>query len=200
MKPRILILFAHPAFEKSRVNRVLIQNLASMEGITFRDLYQEYPDFDIHVPNEKALLEAHELLVFHYPMYWYSTPSLIKEYLDLVLEHGWAYGMKGNALQGKYMMHVITTGAQEKTYGKAGSNHFTIRQLLAPMEQTASLCKMHFLPPFVVYGSLLKTEQEIDAFRHDLELLYHAFLDKVIDFEKAAKVSCLNSLIPELKK
>lgn len=29
-----------------------------------------------------------------HPFYWYSTPALLKEWQDLVLEHGWAYGFR----------------------------------------------------------------------------------------------------------
>jgi glutathione-regulated potassium-efflux system ancillary protein KefG len=44
---KILILFAHPALEKSRVNIHLTEAIKDMEGVHFHDLYQEYPDFHI---------------------------------------------------------------------------------------------------------------------------------------------------------
>ena len=91
MKKRILILFAHPALEKSRVNKLLIEGMDTMEGITFHDLYQAYPEFDIDVQREQALMEEHDIIVFHHPFYWYSTPAIIKEYLDLVFEHGYSF-------------------------------------------------------------------------------------------------------------
>lgn len=43
---RVLVPFTHPALEKPRVNRALIQGLEDMEGVTFHDLYEAYPDFD----------------------------------------------------------------------------------------------------------------------------------------------------------
>ena len=36
---KVIILFAHPAFHKSNVNRQLIGGLSEIEGITFHDLY-----------------------------------------------------------------------------------------------------------------------------------------------------------------
>ena len=42
---RVLVLFAHPALEKSRVNRRLIRAAQGLEGVTFHDLYEAYPDF-----------------------------------------------------------------------------------------------------------------------------------------------------------
>ena len=96
MTSTILILFAHPALEKSRVNRVLIRDIPGIEGVTFHDLYETYPDFDIDVAREQELLLAHDTIVLHHPFFWYSTPAMLKEWQDLVLEHGWAYGSGGN--------------------------------------------------------------------------------------------------------
>jgi len=150
---RVLILFAHPALEKSRVNRVLIQGLDQIEGVTFHDLYEAYPDFDIDVPREQSLLLEHETIVLHHPFYWYSTPALIKQWEDLVLEHGWAYGREGDALRGKRLMSVITAGGRQTAYQAGGYNCYPVTELLRPIEQTARLCGMVYLPPFIVYGT-----------------------------------------------
>jgi glutathione-regulated potassium-efflux system ancillary protein KefG len=193
MKKRILVLFAHPALEKSRVNRVLIEGLARKEGITFHDLYEAYPDLDIDIKHEQELLSAHDVIVFHHPFYWYSAPAILKEWMDLVLEHGWAYGSEGNALKGKWFINVITTGGREKAYCEIGSNRFTVRQLLAPLEQTACLCKMLFLPPFVVHGSLGISKDEVLQHRKDLHDLYDAFMHSEIDIDKIAPLHRINA-------
>ena len=192
MEKRILILFAHPALEKSRVNNMLIEGMDRVEGITFHDLYQAYPDFDIDVEAEQRLMEDHDVIVFHHPFYWYSTPAIIKEYVDLVFEHGWAYGKQGNALKGKWMMNVTTTGGQEKAYCEIGSNRYTVRQLLAPMEQTACLCKMLYLPPFVVHGTLAISSDEVLKDREDLLSLYEALRHNDVDIEKIASLHRIN--------
>ncbi len=98
---RVLILFAHPALEKSRVNRRLAEAVQSLPGVTFNDLYQHYPDLDIDVEREQQLLVAHDVVVMQHPFYWYSSPAIIKEWQDLVLEFGFAYGPGGTALEGK---------------------------------------------------------------------------------------------------
>lgn len=150
---RILVLFAHPAFERSRVNRALIDAAARVEGVTIHDLYEEYPDFSIDARREQAMLEAHDVIVWQHPFYWYSAPALLKEWLDVVLEHGFAFGAEGRALEGKWALQAVTTGGGEDTYRRAGSNRYTVRELLAPFEQSARLCRMRYLPPFVVYGT-----------------------------------------------
>ena len=152
--PKVLILFAHPAYSKSRVNRLLLEASRGVEGVTVHDLYAVYPDFDLDVKREQELLLAHERNVLHHPFYWYSTPAILKEWQDLVLEHGWAYGRGGTALQGKWLMNAITTGGGEKAYRRDGHNRFTMRELLAPLEQTARLCGKEYLAPFVAHGTL----------------------------------------------
>ena len=74
----------------------------------------------------------------------------MKQWIDMVLEFGWAYGPKGNALESKTCLNVITTGGSREVYCSEGSNSFTVRQFLRPFEQTANLCGMHYLPPFAV--------------------------------------------------
>jgi glutathione-regulated potassium-efflux system ancillary protein KefG len=155
--PRTLILFAHPALEKSRVHRRLVRNLPALAartpGLTFRDLYEAYPDFDVDVAAEQALLAAHDLIVFQHPFYWYSTPALLKQWTDLVLEHGWAYGSQGHALDGKQWLTVLSLGGGAHAYQPGGYNRRTVRDFLAPQEQTARLCRMSFLPPYAVFGT-----------------------------------------------
>jgi glutathione-regulated potassium-efflux system ancillary protein KefG len=158
---KILILFAHPAFQKSRINKILIQGIKDLDFVTFHDLYQVYPEMDIDVKEEQKLVEEHDIIIFHHPFYWYSTPAILKEWQDLVLKHGWAYGSQGTALKGKSLLQVMTAGGERKAYCEQGYNKFTIRQLLTPFEQTANLCKMNYLPPFVVHGTHSITKEEV---------------------------------------
>ncbi len=155
MSPRkVLVQFAHPAFHKSRVNRILVEAVRNLPGVTFRDLYEEYPDLDIDVPREQSLLLEHEVIVFQHPFYWYSAPALLKEWQDLVLEYGFAYGDGGTHLRGKVWAEALTLGGSEHAYSRSGHNRFTVQELLAPVDQTAHLCGMRFAPPFLVYDAL----------------------------------------------
>ena len=178
---RVLILFAHPALEKSRVHRRLIGQVPELPGLTFHDLYEAYPDFAIDVPHEQALLLNHDLILFQHPFYWYSAPPILKQWEDLVLEHGWAYGSQGVALRGKRWLNLLTAGGGEQAYRRDGYNRFTVRELLAPIEQTAHLCKMEYLPPYVIYGTHRMGEAEIEVeaarYRQLLVLLHEDRLD-----------------------
>ncbi|MEL6428568.1 MAG: NAD(P)H-dependent oxidoreductase [Planctomycetota bacterium] len=153
MPRRILHLFAHPALDRSRVNRPLAEAVKGMDGVTHVDLYARYPDFNVDVPLEQAQLVEADVIVFQHPFFWYSSPALLKEWQDLVLEHGFAYGDGGTALAGKALWTVTTTGGVAEAYCAGGHNCFTMEEFLRPFQQTAGLCGMRYLPPFVVHGS-----------------------------------------------
>lgn len=150
---RVLILFAHPALQKSRVHRRLIPRAASLSDVRLHDLYESYPDFQVDVKREQSLLLDHDVVIVQHPFYWYGVPPLLKQWMDLVLEHGWAYGSRGDALRHKWLLPVVTAGGGATAYRAGGYNRFTVRQFLAPLEQTARLCGMRYAPPWVVFGT-----------------------------------------------
>ncbi len=172
---KILILFAHPLLEKSRIQTALVKSIPASVNITFHDLYEEYPDFNIRIEKEKKLLHEHDIIILQHPFYWYSTPPLLKQWIDLVLEFGWAYGPGGDALRDKIIFNVVSSGGTEEAYSSQGRNRFTVRQFLAPIEQTALLCHMIYLAPFVVHGTHLLTPEAILGYA----LRYRALLDQL---------------------
>jgi glutathione-regulated potassium-efflux system ancillary protein KefG len=149
---RLLVLFAHPRPRQSVVQRAMLAAIAGLPDITVRDLYAVYPDFMIDARQEQALLLEHDLVVLQHPLYWYSSPSIIKEWLDVVLEEGWAYGPGGTRLCGKFLLNALSTGGPTEAYHTKGRNRFAVRQLLAPYDQTAYLCGMGWLEPFVIHA------------------------------------------------
>lgn len=190
---RILVLLAHPVLERSRVNRRLAEVARSVEGVHLRDLYEEYPSLRINVRREQQLLVEHDVIVFQHPFYWYSVPAMLKEWQDLVLEHGWAYGSKGKQLVGKVTFNALSTAGPDVAYRPEGMNRFTVRQLLAPWEQSASRCGMRYLAPFVVHGALrLERDEDFASSMADYRRLLEALRDDQLDLDAAARAEKLN--------
>jgi glutathione-regulated potassium-efflux system ancillary protein KefG len=184
---RVLVLFAHPVLERSRVNRRLVDAIRDLDDVTIRDLYEDYPMLTIDVAREQADLLAHDVIVFQHPFYWYSCPALLKEWQDLVLEHGWAYGKGGTHLRGKITLNAITTGGPAAAYQRGGYNRFTVRELLAPWDQTAHLCGMRYLAPFAVHAALKVTgDDDVAQSRAAYRRLIEALRDERIDLDAAA--------------
>lgn len=173
----------------------MVDAVKDLDGVTFHDLYENYPDFFIDIKKEQRLLLEHDIIVWHHPFYWYSAPALLKEWMDLVLEHGFAYGIQGHALDGKKVLSVITTGGQKEIYSKEGRNHYTINQFLVPFRQSVNLCRMFYLPPFVVHGSHTIEKQTIDEYVGKFQRAIEMLRDDLISEKSLSKTEYLNDLI-----
>ncbi|OAN13182.1 potassium transporter KefG [Photobacterium jeanii] len=199
MSQKVLVLFAHPSQHRSEVNKPLYNAAKQVEGVTVIDLYHEYPTFNINIDREQQRLVEHDVIIFQFPLYWYSTPAILKEWQDLVLEYGFAYGTDGHALEGKTFFCALTAGGKAEAYHADGYNHFTIRELLYPLEQMAGLTGMHYLPPFALFGSRTALEENripahVDKWRDLLEKL----VTGVIEREVAAIQPKLNYYLESL--
>jgi len=192
---RVLVNFFHPALEKSRVNRRLAEVARSTSGVTFRDQYELYPAFDIDVDAEQAALLENDLVVFQHPLYWYSVPPLLKQWQDLVLEHGWAYGRTGRALAGKPVLHALSSGGGDDAYAPSGINRRPLRDYLLPAEQTARLCGMRWLPPFKVTGTHQLEDAAVEAAASEYGRLLAALRDDAVDLTELEAASYANDFV-----
>ncbi len=194
---KILILFAHPRYEHSVVNRQLAISVSQSQGVTFHDLYELYPGFDIDIQREQELLTENDIIIWHHPFYWYSCPPLLKQWIDLVLEFNWAYGPHGNVLKGKYIFNVVTTGGTREAYQTGGRNRFTLNQLLAPFDQTAWLCKMIYLPPYSVQGTHRLDADNLKKASTGYKKLLQYLSDETFNPEELQKFELLNDFLNE---
>lgn len=157
----IYLLAAHPNWRESRVNRRLLAQGRGLARVDVNDLYTSYPDYCIEVAREQARVAAARLIVLQHPIQWYTMPALQKLWLDEVLTYGWAYGRGGEALRGKDLWLVTSTGGPENTYHPQGYNRYFFEAFLPPYEQTAALCGMRFLPPMILHGAHRMNEEHI---------------------------------------
>jgi glutathione-regulated potassium-efflux system ancillary protein KefG len=191
--PRILVLYCHPQSHRSRVNRVLVDAVRGLPGISVHDLYERYPHGAIDASFEQGLLRAHQTIVLQHPFYWYSTPPLLKEWLDVVLTWGWAYGRGGTSLRGKRLLTAITTGGPEDAYVEGNPNRFSLKELLAPMAQTAWLCGMDYLPPFAVHGTHALDGDGIGRAGEEYRAVLEALRDRSPSLDRLSALSRLNA-------
>ena len=197
---RVLILFAHPRLETSRINKVLLKQIPVSSDLTFRDLYELYPDFNIDIGQEKELLLQHDFIIWHHPFYWYSAPPLIKQWIDMVLEFGWAYGPGGTALQGKVAFNVLTSGGAAEAYEMSGHHRFTLRDFLRPFDRTATLCHMTYLPPFAVQGTHRLGDDALAEQGTQYASLLNQLIHDDYDLDKMQEVKTLNEIIKPVKQ
>ena len=152
LNPHTLVLIAHPDLARSRVNSSLADAVRDLEGVTVRDLAAVHGGAGFEVAEEQRLLIEHDTVVLQFPWYWYSVPGILKEWMDQVLLYGFAYGTGGDALHGKTLQVVTSTGGPGDSYRAGGYNRFTMTELMRPIDATAHLCGLKLSEPFVVHG------------------------------------------------
>ncbi|MBW3088446.1 NAD(P)H-dependent oxidoreductase [Bifidobacterium sp. 82T24] len=151
---KTLVLVFHPDLKgQSRINAALAAAAGELDDVTVRDEYALYPDGKVDVAAEQAAVDAADRVVFQFPLYWLSSPALLKTWEDEVLQHGWAYGSDGHAFEGKELGVAVSAGSPEEAYQPDGANKFTIDQILVPFEATANYVNATWVKPFVTYGA-----------------------------------------------
>jgi glutathione-regulated potassium-efflux system ancillary protein KefG len=193
---RVLILFSHPLLEKSRVQTELLKKAMTVENVTVNDLYERYPEFDIDVDREKRLLLDHDIIIWQHPFYWYSAPAILKQWKDLVLEHGWAYGKKGTALTDKKVFNVLTSGGSMEAYQEGGFNKYSIHDFLIPFKRTAELCRMAYWPPYWVHGVHRMEADTIKQYSDHYKNLLIALTKDIFSDEEIISHPLMNNLVP----
>ncbi len=107
------------------------------------------------VKEEIALLDAADLLILQYPMWWHLPPAMIKGWFDRVFIYGEVYKSNKRFEEGRYVgkhaMLSITVGTSRETYtynGRSGD----IDLLLWPVNFNLAYVGYTVLEPFVAYG------------------------------------------------
>ena len=127
------------------------------------------------IKNEHQLLTEADLIIFQFPLWWYSMPALLKGYIDRVFSMGWAYGGR-QALNKKRILVSTTTGAPEMAWTE--DNRGTIKDIFKHLFiGTFGLTGLLPLEPFIVYGAKrLDEEKKIISINE-----YKKYLKKVIE-------------------
>ncbi|MGO3654555.1 MAG: NAD(P)H-dependent oxidoreductase [Sphingobacterium sp.] len=160
-----LVILAHPNFDKSFANKAIIEELKKSDlELEIRNLHELYPDFKIDPKAEQEALLRHQTIVFQYPFYWLNIPSILKQWFDIVFEHQFAYGSKGDKLKNKNFLPSFTVGSPEEAYRPLGKHHFRIHEFCKNIEQTAYYAQMNYIEPIYFHGTSLVvgyTEEEV---------------------------------------
>lgn len=154
---KVLVNVIHPNLNESRINKALAQEISQLHNVTINDLYKHYTDFKIDEKKEQALLLEHDVIVFQFPMYWFSSPSLLKEWMDVVLAYDFAYGAMFK-LEGKILVIATSAGASKQEYD---ANNSGIEAFLLPFLGTANYTRMKYESPFITYETYILNDEEL---------------------------------------
>lgn len=150
---KTLIILVHPNIQDSVINKRWIDELNKFpEKYHIHKLYEVYPNEKIDIEAEQKRIEAYDKIVFQFPLYWFSSPPLLKKWLDEVLTYGWAYGSQsGYKVSGKKIGFGISTGISESDYSLHGTYKYTLTELLRPFELTVEYIQAEYKSFFAYY-------------------------------------------------
>lgn len=103
------------------------------------------------VRREKQRLEEADLVIFQFPLWRFTCPSMLHAYFERVLLPGWAYSTDSPALKGKKAIICTSAGKVESDYvhGKSGTIKENFRHILVG---TLGYVGFEVLEPFIIYN------------------------------------------------
>jgi glutathione-regulated potassium-efflux system ancillary protein KefG len=157
---KTLIIISHPEIEESSSQQYLLHSIPDDHSITIHHLESVYSQTPIDVSAEQKLLASHDRIIFQFPLYWYSSPAMLKEWQDEVLTDDFAHGKKGNQLKNKEFALILLVGAARTDYQAGGKELFSIDELTKPFQAMANKTGMTFLKTFAIHQFAYMTEEE----------------------------------------
>ena len=132
-----------------------------------------------------------DLIIFSFPVYWYSMPAILKGWVDRVFISGVCYGgtriYDRGGLKGKRAMLATSVGGQTHMFGP-GAVHGELETLLKPILQgVLGYVGLTVLPPFIAHHVPYLKAPEREAIMQ----AYQAHLDQ-LDSLEPLKMPSLN--------
>ncbi len=149
---KTLVIVVHPTLHTSKINKAWSE--AARGHTTLHFLYDAYPEgkpFD--VASEQALVEAHDRIVFQFPLYWYAAPYLLKKWLDEVITFGWAYGEGGDKMEGKEIAVAVSCGGKEDQFTEGGIQCHTLAHYMQVFDGIAAFVRGKYIGFHALYDS-----------------------------------------------
>jgi len=98
----------------------------------------EHGGFSPEIEAELRKLEACDLLIFQFPIWWFGLPAILKGWVDRVFVMGRIYGggrvYETGRFRGRRAMLSLTTGAPEETW-LDGGRHGDLLGVLRPIHR-----------------------------------------------------------------
>lgn len=158
---KTLVLFAHPFLEFSDNSRELTNFYERHQHYTFRDLYEEYPDFHVQAFRERKRLKDYDRFIFHFPLIWFGMPPLLRLWLDEVVDGNWLKDPLQNPFYGKEIFILVTTRSKQRSFGRNGKHHYSVEELISGLLVSLHIFKADIKNIYIVYEAENLSKKEI---------------------------------------
>lgn len=124
-----------------------------------------------------------DVLIFNFPMYWFSVPAILKGWIDRVFVSGFCYGGKRfydqGGLKGKKGLLAFTLGGKEYMFGE-DKIHGEMQTMLRPLLRgSMAYVGLSVLPPFIGWHVPYISDEE----RQSLLKQYREYLTNLDQLE-----------------
>lgn len=134
---KTLIINAHPTPEQSHTQSFFKEVVTSLENVSYIELTKNLPKLE-------ELLN-YQRIIFQFPVYWYSSPAILKQWMDNTFFSG------DSRLSGVELGIVAIFGVSQSQYQAGGKEKYTPSEMLRPFEMLSNHLNMIYLPPFSVF-------------------------------------------------
>lgn len=104
---------------------------------------------------EAAKIEACDLMILHFPLWWFAPPAMLKGWTDRVLIHGRLHDVDHRfdtgRCRGKTALFCVTTGADATEIGPGGKEG-RLELLLWPLAYTLRYCGFDIAEPAAIHN------------------------------------------------
>ena len=116
----------------------------------------EVGGFSPEVEAEIEKIEAADLMIWQFPLWWFGLPSILKGWVDRVFAMGRTYGMghiyETGVFRGKRALLSLTTGGPQESYTADGFNG-DLQAVLRPIHRgMLEFTGFEVLAPQIHYG------------------------------------------------
>ena len=123
----------------------------------------ERAGFAADVEEEQQKVEWCDLMIWQFPLWWFTVPGILKGWVDRVFAMGRFYGnsrcYEKGMLKGKKAMLSLTTGGAEDSYLKDGF-HGDLEEILKPVQRgMLEFVGFGVLMPQVVYAPVRQSAE-----------------------------------------
>lgn len=120
--------------------------------------------FAADVEQELQKVEWCDLMIWQFPLWWFSVPGILKGWVDRVFVMGRVYGMgkiyEQGGFAGKKALLSLTTGGSDDNYQPEGLQG-NINNILKPIHRgMLQFTGFTVLQPQIVYGPARKSPEE----------------------------------------
>ena len=84
---QVVVLLAHPDIKSSQANKALMDAIKELEEVAVYNLYEMRPEDAFNVDSWSKIISQASAIVFQFPLYWMSAPSLLKKWQDEVFTY-----------------------------------------------------------------------------------------------------------------